>query len=641
MTIRLTNGKREEIYLYLARLYKIDRVLVNNRSMDVKREADGFTLDDLPSDTVFEVIVEYSGSFPGRSEFSTLTPEKAILREEEFLPHGPKKFDLVRLAVMVPRDWGVIAPGRRIRIDTTADASIHVWESTQLLSTIGWIVAGKFRTFELSGSAISMTAHVLSTDSTRVHELLILARRVLHFYSSTFSPYRFPKLDIVEVDDWVAGGNVLAIAVPSFIMLKTLALTTDDKLNRAESVLPHEVAHQWWPATVFAENEDAAFLSEGMCEYSALMYREEMGALERRDSLGSHPLLRSLILSVQKGEDVPLHGRADLRYMPTHYLKSAFVHHMLRRLIGDSVFTRLYHEYATRFAEKSTTIAEYRNLAEELSHRRLDWFFDQWVMHRGLPRLKVYNVKTVHTGSTWVTRGRVRILGYDKYTTSIDVAAIKSDKRAIARLHLGVDSTGVYRNDVPFEIITAEKPTEVRLDPDGDILKIQKLPVKLGDLREPSNGVMIVGTGGGNAEYLYARARSDSAAMDRSWWSMTIKPDTMITLADLQAERIFLYGKQEDNRIVADLVEKFPLQFKGDSVRLEGGTLFDSTLTLIQAIESPYHPQGSIVWLAPLSPKAQPELLPYDASWTIVRGKEEISSGVWQVEDTDLVVKIR
>ena len=151
---------------------------------------------------------------------------------------------------------------------------------------------------------------------------------------------------------------------------------------------------------------------------------------------------------------------------------------------------------------------------------------------------------------------------------------------------------------------------------------------------------MIVGTGG-NAEYLYARARSDSAAMERSWWSMTIKPDTVITLADLQGEHIFLYGKSAENRVVADLLEKFPIQFNGDSIRLEAGAIFDSSLALIQSIESPYNAQGSIIWVAPLTPKAEPQLLPYDASWTIVRGKEEISSGVWQVEDADLVVKIR
>jgi hypothetical protein len=442
------------------------------------------------------------------------------------------------------------------------------------------------------------------------------------------------------------------------VMIKKLALRTDDRFNRYTAILPHEVAHQWWPLTVFSGAEDAAFLSEGMCDYSALLYDEARGVHSTRDSLGHHPLLRPLLLRVEKGLDVALKGKADLRALPTHYLKAAYVHHMLRHILADSVFFRLYRECARRFETRQFNLEDFQRLAEELSGRKLDWFFQQWVTKRGLPRIKIYNVVAAPAGERWVTRGRVRIVGYDKYTVYADVGVHSSSGTVTTSVWLGMDSTGRYRNDVSFEVITPERPDRAILDPDGSLLRQQKLPVKFSDVREPSDGLIVVGTLK-HADHLMDLAQKDSAEMAGGSWSVTIKRDRAVTLRDLQQERVFLYGTASENSVAADLAPRFPIGFRGDSVVLARGlrqgaftpvrdsilsggeAIFDSSLALLQCIESPYLPRGLLAWIAPLSELAQPSLLPFDASWTLIRGKEEMGSGTWEVRDEENVVEIR
>src|SRR5205814_353920 len=124
-------------------------------------------------------------------------------------------------------------------------------------------------------------------------------------------------------------------------------------------------------------------------------------------------------------------------------------------------------------------------------------------------------------------------------------------------------------------IATTDKPLRAVLDPDGNILKVQKLPVRLGDLRDPSNGLMIVGTGEHRA-FLMECARRDSVEMENIGWSVKIKPDSAITLGDLQGERVFLYGKASDNRVVNELQSKFPIGFQGDSVQIRPDILADA-----------------------------------------------------------------
>jgi len=638
-SIRLLKKDVHSIRMRFIPVYQIDQLSANGRKVDYKRERDIFWIEDVPQDSVVRYIVSYSGHLNFQSEFSSLSKDRAILREEEILPYGPRRLEYVHMNITVPSGWEVAAPGRLVGRVDQKDSTQFQFAMNAIAPMIGWICAGKFQSRRSSDGRVE--AFMYDEDSSAAPALMTQAADVLDFYSQQFLPYRFETFKIVEVEDWVAGRNVLAIAVPGMVLVKKVALTSDDKYNRADAILPHEVAHQWWPMTAFIHDEDAALLAEGMCEYSALLYNEHTGKLSARDSLKHHPLLRALLLRIQKGKDLALHEKADLRSVPTHYLKSSYVHNMLRRIVGDSVFFRLYREWAQDFLGRKGSQEDFQKLAENLSGRKLDWFFDQWTTKRGVPRLKIYNVRSAQQGSSWVTRGRVRMLGYEKYTTYVDVGLdVGKEKLVKTGIWLGTDTAGAYHNDAPFEMRTETKPSRAFLDPSGDILKMQKLPMKLSDFRDPSDGLMIVGTKQ-HREYLRALAEGDSIRMDRNWWSLTIKYDTSITLADLQREHVFLYGKASENNIVADMQGKFPLSFHGDSIVVKGETVYDSTLALIQCIESPYVSQGSIVWIAPLSQHAFPELNPYEWSWTVVRGKEEITSGMWDVHDEDLEVEVK
>ncbi len=624
--------------LRLLPVYSVDYITVKGRRTETKKSREGFELRGLPSDSMLEITLTYSGRMAFRSEFSHLGPDRALFRDAELLPAGGRALEFVRLSLIVPSGWEAVSVGKLVRRETRGDSALFVYEFAKPISELGWICAGRFFTQEEGGTSVLL----FSEDSSSAPAVLSLARDVLKFYGERFIPFRFPLLTIVEIEDWVAGPGVLAIGEPGIVMVKKLAFTTADRFNQAASVLPHEIAHQWWPATVFIEDQDAAFLSEGMCEYSAVLYAESRGSMTLRDSLSRHPLLRPLMMRIEQGRDLPLQQKADLRSLPTHYLKASYVHHMLRRMLGDSVFAELYRQYAARFEGKLASLDDFRKTAEELAGKNLGWFFDQWVKKKGVPQIKIYNVKSMPDSSGgWTTRGRVRLLGYEKYTAQVEVGVREPEQLRKRKVFLGADSMGVYRNDVPFEIHTSEKPVRAELDPGGDVLRIRKLPPKLSDLRDPSDGVFIVG-GLRDRDYLLALARKDSAAMERSGWSITIRSDSNVTLTDLQRERIVLYGTASQNRVSAQLQGKFPMGVAPTgSISVGGETLTDSSLALIQIITNPFIPQGLIARIEPLSTLSQPELIPFDVSWTLVRGKDEISSGTWNVKDDDSVVDIR
>jgi hypothetical protein len=569
-----------------------------------------------------------------------MTTERAILREEDILPYGPRALEFVRLNLTIPKEWDCVAVGRLVARNTDESTATWTWVSDVPIPMIGAICAGKYRVVEDTSAGTPISLHLFQDDSSLTDKILVQVRSVLSFYGRCFTPYRFPKLDVVEIEDWVCGPNVLAVAVPSFVMVKQIAFTTDDAFNQAQAILPHEIAHQWWPATVYVDEKDAPFLSEGMCEYSSILYNESSGTKTNRDTLRLHPFLRPLINRLLKGKDVPLQQATDMRSLYTQYLKASYVHHMLRRIVGDTGFFRLYHEFVARFDLRRASLDDFNKLADQLSGKKLEWFFDQWVRKAGVPRLKMYNVKFAQQNSVWRIQGRVRVVGYDKYTVMTDVGVETSTGMKKTRIWLGADSLGTYRNDVPFELTTEETPLRAILDPDGDLLKIQKLPAKFSDLREPSDGLFIIGTLQ-HAGHLLSLARKDSAELARRGWWVTMRDDTTITLAHLQREMVFLYGTSTENRVAAEQQSKFPMRVEGDSATINGESISDSSLALLQVIENPFNAEGLMCWIAPFSESAEPVLLPFDSSWLLVRGKDEITKGTWLLRDEDVVVEKR
>ncbi|MBM4169411.1 MAG: T9SS type A sorting domain-containing protein [Ignavibacteria bacterium] len=158
----------------------------------------------------------------------------------------------------------------------------------------------------------------------------------------------------------------------------------------SESLVAHELAHQWFGDMITMRTWPDIWLNEGFATYSVALFREryygpsgywstmeyDMG--RARDATGT--------ISVKDTSTVSRLFSGNLVYG-----KGATVLHMLRKVVGDSLFFIALKAYALdpafRFGTAST--ADLQWVFERTSGKNLKYFFDQWIYGEKFPRYQL------------------------------------------------------------------------------------------------------------------------------------------------------------------------------------------------------------------------------------------------------------
>ncbi len=221
----------------------------------------------------------------------------------------------------------------------------------------------------------------------------------LRFFSARFGPLPVSRLVVSEIPTF--SGE----AFPGFIQLSWETFQFSEKSGLDAVFRAHEVAHQWWGIAVAHRSYHDQWLSEGLAEYSALLYLEQL--LGQTRFLKILARWRHQILGARRsflGHGIPpgplwlgirnesYQTRGDF-YLVVHK-KAAWVFHMLRMLWldpasgSDSLFTRLLRRYYRQFRGRQVSTATFQALVESVGGRPMDWFFRQWVYDYRLPEFR-------------------------------------------------------------------------------------------------------------------------------------------------------------------------------------------------------------------------------------------------------------
>jgi hypothetical protein len=147
--------------------------------------------------------------------------------------------------------------------------------------------------------------------------------------------------------------------------------------EEADSVIVHELAHQWVGDSLAVGAWQNIWLNEGFATYSEWLYAEEQGRMTAQDQFDFYA---SAIPADDPFWQVVIGDPGtDLLFNIAVYYRGAMTLHALRVKIGDRAFFRLLRTWTQRHAGGNVTIPQFIALAERISGQDLGNFFDEWL----------------------------------------------------------------------------------------------------------------------------------------------------------------------------------------------------------------------------------------------------------------------
>ncbi|MBE8473646.1 M1 family metallopeptidase [Streptomyces justiciae] len=155
-----------------------------------------------------------------------------------------------------------------------------------------------------------------------------------------------------------------------------------------ESIMVHELAHQWFGDSVAPASWSDLWLNEGHATWYEALYAEEKagksmearmkaayGASDRWRAAGGPP-------AAPKAPDP---GQKISIFRPNVYDGAALALYALRQEIGRETFERLERVWVSRHEDGTATTADFVALASDMSGRDLDGFFQDWLYGEKTP----------------------------------------------------------------------------------------------------------------------------------------------------------------------------------------------------------------------------------------------------------------
>ncbi|HET9278939.1 MAG TPA: M1 family aminopeptidase, partial [Flavitalea sp.] len=163
----------------------------------------------------------------------------------------------------------------------------------------------------------------------------------------------------------------------------------------------HELGHQWFGDKVTCGSWQDLWLNEGFATYTTNIYYEHF------DTALLRPTLQNLINNITSQPDgsVWVDDTSNIGRLFNSrltYNKGSYVVHMLRWVLGDSVFFKGVRRYLDDAAltYSFARTSDLRRALEAESGKNLETFFQKWIYGEGYPN---YHADWSQNNNNWIT----------------------------------------------------------------------------------------------------------------------------------------------------------------------------------------------------------------------------------------------
>lgn len=307
-----------------------------------------------------------------------------------------------------------------------------------------------------TNDTMRMVNYVPAFEFPRIKPWLDSTELLVNYFSSIWGRYPF----------WKEKYGHCYIPFGASMEHQTMSSTSFSGIN----VVAHELAHQWFGDLVTCGTWKDIWLNEGFATYGD--YLSHTYTKGRQAGLNFIEATHRYSMGDTAGAVYVTDTTDPNRIFKSglSYNKAASVIHMLRYTIGDDKFNLVLRTYLQRYAWGTATTENFKAIAEEISGRDLDVFFDEWIYREGYPI----------TNASWNQSGSTVLISFSQRGSM--PASVSAFHMAVPiRLYASQGDTTIV-----LDVSTAKenaaftysrKVDSIAIDPDRWLLQKQEKPV--------------------------------------------------------------------------------------------------------------------------------------------------------------------
>jgi aminopeptidase N len=297
------------------------------------------------------------------------------------------KIDSIDIIVTTPRQYRAGTNGVLLSETMVGNDKVYHWKSNYPITAyLVGIAVTEYAVYSEylplnSSDTLEILNYVYAEDSVTATTQSPFIKDVIALYDSLFITYPFYKEKYGHCQ-WNWGGGEEH---------QTMSFVSDFNGN----LIAHECAHQWFGDYITCASFQDVWLNEGFATYLEALSQEFL--LQPVFWTNWKTAVRDDITSLPDGSVfcTDTSNVSRIFNWRLSYEKGAFLLHMLRWKMGDSLFFQSLKNYLTdtTLAFNYATTDDLKNHLEATSGMSLTNFFDQWYYNQGYPSYTIsYNV---------------------------------------------------------------------------------------------------------------------------------------------------------------------------------------------------------------------------------------------------------
>ncbi|MGK7915150.1 MAG: M1 family aminopeptidase [Prochloraceae cyanobacterium] len=405
----------------------------------------------------------------------------------------PGQLATSEIRVKVPKEFLAISNGELVASEALGEDKIYHWSQKQVHPTyLMTLAVGKFAEIKDEWKGIPVTYYVEKGREEDAKRSMGKTPRMMEFLSNKYGyTYAYPKYAQVCVDDFIFGGmeNTSTTLLTDRCLLDDRAAIDN---QRTESLVLHELAHQWFGDLVVIKHWSHAWIKEGMASYAEVLWTEK----EYGKDDAAYYLLKEARSYLQEDSSryrrpivTHVYREAIELYDRHLYEKGACVYHMIRGVLGDELFDKAIQIFVRDNAHNTVETIDLLRAIEKATGYNLMFLFDQYVFRGGHPDFKVSyswdGDSNLATLTVTQTQAKANKNGNNNqlFDLKIPIAFAYVEEKAKDPVKLQTFSLRIHQQQQSFYFPLEKKPTFVSFDTGNNFLKTVALEYSSPELK--------------------------------------------------------------------------------------------------------------------------------------------------------------